>query len=155
MSSLFGSQKTGEGVAELLLETPQGWECLARLESSDVAGRGTQFQTIRDPKWIISCSGTPQEWLHYRALDGRLWWVKVRAEFDPYTNAIDFSFEHRGPAETEDLQPGQLSEDCSPSERHRIGFFGADHQTRYRAIIRSAGPCQTPSFLVERIEQGK
>src|SRR6516225_9062405 len=135
MNSPFGQQKTGEEVAALILALPDGGSCLVRLESSDVIGRDTQFQSTRDPRWITSYAGVPQEWLRYKAPDGRAWWVKVRAEFNPATRVIDFTLEHRGPAATADQRPEQLTQHNEPAWLHRIDFIGADDRTPYAATL--------------------
>jgi len=151
MSSLFGQQKTGEEVAELILALPDGGPCLARLESCDVTGRDSQFESTRDPRWITSCAGVPQEWLCYKAPDGRCWWVRVRAQYNSATRKIDLAFEHRGPAAAAGQTPEQLSRHSEPAWLHRIDFIGADNHSHYVAVLHSASLCQTPKFQVRPV----
>ncbi len=152
MSSLFGQQKTGEEVAELILALPDGGPCLVRLESCEVIGQDTQFQSTREPCWITSYAGVPQEWLCYVSPDGLAWWVKVHAEFNRATRAVDLILEHRGPA-VAGQRPEQLAPQSDPTWVHRIEFVGADQRSRYAATLRSAIICQTPKFQVQQLPE--
>lgn len=152
MSSLFGQQKTGDEVAELTLALPDGGPGLVRLESCEVTGQDTQFQSTRDPRWITSYAGMPQEWLRYLSPDGLAWWVKVHADFNRATRAVDFILEHRGPAAA-GQRPEQLVPQSDPAWAHRIEFLGADQRSRYAATLRSAIACQTPKFQVQQLPE--
>jgi len=138
---------------ELSYAAGDGRKCVAHLESSDCELCGTPAQSTHDPLWITSCRKDKQEWLRYQGGDGKLWWAKIHASYDPGMDYIHMAFEHHGPDDPHHPgDPDHLPNGTNESNEHHIRYFGADGK-KYDANLSGAKRQTQPAFIVNLVSK--
>lgn len=138
---------------ELSYAVGDGRTCVAHLEPSDCELCGTPEQRTHDPLWVTSCGTNKQQWLRYKGGDGKLWWAKIHASFDPGMNYIHMAFEHHGPDDPHHPgDPDYLPNGTNESNEHHIGYFGADGN-KYDAGLSGAERKIQPEFIVNLVSK--
>jgi hypothetical protein len=146
-------QQKLKNAMELSYAVGDGRACVAHLESSDCDLCATPAQRTHDPLWITSCSKNKQEWLGYKGGDGKLWWAKIHASYDPGMNFIHMAFEHHGPDDPHHRgDPDHLPNGTNESNEHHIVYFGADGN-KYDATLSGAEKNIQPAFVVKLVSK--